>query len=307
MPIHLSTVSRRRFITSAAAGAGLLTSSPLLGRSVKLAKTDAHAFALLADTHISKDPKRIVRGAHLAEHLTAVGKELIAQNPRPSHLFINGDCALTRGEQGDYTVLLELLKPMRAAGYDVHLTLGNHDDRTNVWNALGIEDKKDNPVADKHVAIIEAPRANWFLLDTLNLVNKTPGKLGEDQLKWLAAALDERKDKPALVVGHHNLEKGNPNTRHALIDTDAMLEVLLSRPQVKAYFFGHSHNWHVSKEKDLHMVNQPPVAYVFNRSRPNGWLNVALEKDGAAITLNALDKKHKQHGETVKLKWRQSH
>lgn len=308
MPITLSSVSRRRFIQgSAVAGAGLLAASPLFGLEppidAKLA-SDPNTFALLADTHISKNPKQNVRGAVMAKNLATVGEELIPRKVRPTHMFINGDCALTRGEADDYTVLLDLLKPIRKVGYDVHLTLGNHDDRTNIWNALGVEDKKKNPVADKHVAIIESPHANWFLLDTLNLVNKTPGKLGEAQLKWLADSLDERKDKPALVVGHHNLEKGNPNTKHALIDTDAMLDVLLSRSQVKAYFFGHSHNWHVTKEKDLHMVNQPPVAYVFDKAKPNGWLNVELEKEGATITLSALNKKHKQHGEKVELKWR---
>ncbi|MGB7933682.1 MAG: hypothetical protein WCH04_15950, partial [Gammaproteobacteria bacterium] len=53
------------------------------------------------------------------------------------------------------------------------------------------------PVIDKHVSILETPRANWFLLDSLQRTNDLLGRLGEVQLQWLAKALDARADRPA--------------------------------------------------------------------------------------------------------------
>ena len=61
------------------------------------------------------------------------------------------------------------------------------------------------PLADHNVALIETPRANWFVLDSLEKTLSTPGLLGKSQLAWLARTLDEHPDKPALVMVHHNL------------------------------------------------------------------------------------------------------
>jgi hypothetical protein len=63
-------------------------------------------------------------------------------------------------------------------------------------------------VEKKRVAVVSLPRANLFLLDTLEKTNATPGYLGDQQLEWLTKALDEHKDKPAIIVGHHHLEDG---------------------------------------------------------------------------------------------------
>ena len=52
--------------------------------------------------------------------------------------------------------------------------------------------------------LVEGPRANWFLLDSLDEPNKTPGVLGDKQVAWLGQALDARANKPAILVAHHN-------------------------------------------------------------------------------------------------------
>jgi hypothetical protein len=51
-------------------------------------------------------------------------------------------------------------------------------------------------------------------------------------------------------------------------------------------------------------VNLPPVAYVFQKGRPNGWVEATLRDDGMQLKLNCLDKSHPQHDETAELKWR---
>ena len=60
----------------------------------------------------------------------------------------------------------------------------------------------------------------------------------------------------------------------------------------------------IARYQDIHLVNLPPTAYLFDKARPNGWVLAALKEDGATLTLNALDKRHADHGKTVDLKWR---
>ena len=86
----------------------------------------------------------------------------------------------------------------------VHLALGNHDNRERFWEALPEEKAAQRPLADRQVALLRTPRANWFVLDSLEKTLSTPGLLGQEQLDWLAGALDANPDKPALVLIHHN-------------------------------------------------------------------------------------------------------
>jgi hypothetical protein len=45
---------------------------------------------------------------------------------------------------------------------------------------------------------------DWYLLDSLDVTNKTPGTLGAEQLEWLEKSLKAAADRPALVMVHHN-------------------------------------------------------------------------------------------------------
>src|SRR5262245_1607623 len=147
MPIQLPPLTRRRFLAGAlATGAGLLTHR--LGAAEA---TDPHAVALLADTHIAADRAVATRHVNMAYHPPAVGKELPAPPERPAAALVNGDCALKNGQAGDYATLADLLKPVRAAGLPLHLTLGNHDHRDHFLAAF--EPKSERPVVSRHVAV----------------------------------------------------------------------------------------------------------------------------------------------------------
>lgn len=298
MPVSLPLLSRRRFLSgSLAAGAGLLA-----GRRLEAAAVDAHRVALLSDPHISGKRNEVARGVNMAAHLEQVAGEVLAAESRPAVALVAGDCAFNVGTPEDYAVLVDLVKPLRAAGVPVHLALGNHDHRMNFFKGIAAADRSATPVEDRQVALVAMPRANWFVLDSLDATNKTPGVLGESQLAWLARALDERTDKPALVMVHHNPDEKPMTT--GLTDTKALFDLLLPRRQVKALFFGHTHNWNVTEREGLHLVNLPPVGYVFAAGKPNGWVDMQVAETGAALELRCIDKMHKQHGEKVELKWR---
>jgi hypothetical protein len=297
-------VSRRRFLAGAlAAGTGLLTARRLRADQPG---TDADRFALLSDIHISADRDRVAHGIKPVEHFLRIRDEILSLRPRPAAVIVSGDCAFNEGLPSDYAVLRELVEPLRQAGLLPHLLMGNHDRRESLWQAF----PECKPCGrglppDKHVALLESPHANWFLLDSMDRPGMIAGRLGEAQLLWLAKSLDAHPNKPALVVAHHYPEpRGKLSKISGLADTDALFKVLLPRRQVKAYFFGHSHRWETSMLEDLHLVNLPTTAYVFDKAQPSGWVDARVRREGIALPLNALDSQHPAHGKSVNLTWR---
>jgi 3',5'-cyclic-AMP phosphodiesterase len=302
MPFHLTPHTRRDFLRrSVLAGAGLLT---IPAWRALAAQTDPHRFALLSDPHIAADPAAVMRNVHLVDHLRAVVGEIGGLAEAPSGVFINGDCALDRGLAEDYATFTEQLKPIGAAGLPLHMTLGNHDDREVFWNSLRGAKPAVPPLAAKHVSIVESPRANWFLLDSLDVTKQTPGLLGDEQRAWLTKALDARTDKPALVMFHHNPVTGDPAKKTGLVDTPQLLEILLPRKHVKAVFFGHTHVWRQFEQDGLHLINLPAVAYPFKPEELTGWVDCKLREGGATLDPRAHDTQHASHGKVVELNWR---
>ena len=301
MPIHLGPISRRDFLrraVAAGAGAGL---APNLFADAK--PVDQNFWALLSDTHLAEDRSRVERGINMTRHFEIVARELVGLEKRPVGVLLNGDCAFNSGESGDYSRLRDLLEPLRAAQMPMHLALGNHDNRERFWEVFQDEKRARRPLTDRQAVLLRTPLANWFILDSLEKTLSTPGLLGPEQLDWLASTLDANADKPALVMLHHNpgIEGGNIGLK----DTIALLDVLRPRRQVKAYFFGHTHNWRIEQDPSgLHLVNLPPVAYVFQQGLPSGWVRADLRKDAVRLELRSVDPKHKDHGQVVNLQWR---
>src|SRR5205814_2598957 len=144
------------------------------------------------------------------------------------------------------------------------------------------------------------------VLDSYDPKNMVGGLLGGPQLKWLAAALDARKDKPAVVFVHHNLqfEPDKSGKFGGLADSVELWPVLRDRPQVKAYVFGHTHTWRLAVRDGVHLINLPAVGYPFAKGEVTGWVDVRLSPGGAELVVRSIDPKHPKHGEKVELAWR---
>ncbi len=303
MPITLPPLSRRQFLAQSLVAAGALVARPRRLAAASAAQGDPHTWALLSDTHIAADRAKVNREVAMAAHLEAVVRDVLAQSRRPSGALINGDLALNSGETADYAAFAELIAPLRAAQIPLHLALGNHDHRERFWAALRDDATAKRPMADRQVAFVSAARANWFILDSLDKTNRTPGLLGEAQLAWLARELDAHADKPALVVTHHNPTLDPAKV--SIIDETALYAVLRPRRQVKAHFFGHSHVWSIKPdESGLHRINLPAVAYVFEPTQPSGWVIAQLEPRGIKLQLRCVDSARREHGESKELVWR---
>src|SRR5258708_9990587 len=244
MPICLPALSRRRFLLrTLAAGAGVTLGAV---RSAAAKPVDEDSWALLSDSHLAADRTMIVREVDMAGHFEQAAREVLALAQRPARLLITGDCAYNSGEKADYELLAELLEPVRRGEMTVCLALGNHDQRDHFWDAFSLEKAAKRPVADRQTALITARHANWFILDSLEKTLSTPGRIGQQQLSWLAESLDANANKPALVVAHHNPGiSGNVGLK----DTQEFFEVIRPRRQVKAYLYGHTYSWKIEQDQ----------------------------------------------------------
>jgi 3',5'-cyclic-AMP phosphodiesterase len=203
MPITLPPLTRRDWIKrgSAAAIGTFATQTPAL-------EIPEQVWVLFSDTHIAADETLNARGVCMAENLRRCANQVLKIGQKPFGLIVNGDCAYLEGISEDYVAFLRCIQPLREQSIQIHCTLGNHDHRTNFLNAV-IGPPPPNAerimnVPDKHVATVTSAQVNWLLLDSLDLVNKTPGMLGQPQLTWIERELRNSPDKPTFVVAHHN-------------------------------------------------------------------------------------------------------
>lgn len=299
MPIHLSPISRREFVRRSLFASIAFATVPRCFAAGR--KTDADSFALLSDTHIAADPNHAERGINMTEHFKAVALQLLKARRNPAGIFVVGDCAFRDGQPGDYSALVKLMEPLRAAGMTLHLALGNHDDRGNFLAAVNSSSSLN--VANHQVSLVRSDRCNWFILDSLEKTLQTPGLLGAEQLAWLAKTLDENSARLAMVLVHHN--PGKDGAIGGLKDTQDLFDVIRPRKQVKALIYGHTHDWKVTQDQSgIHLINLPPVAYPFKEGNPSGWVEVEMGRSGMDLELRCVDPQHPLHGQEVKLKWR---
>ena len=267
------------------------------------APVDANRFVLLADIHVSEDRQKVARNTNPYDNFLQARQRYQALNSRPAGMIVAGDCVFQKGDPGDYQRVKELVAPIPIP---IAFALGNHDHREHFWEAFPQHRAAPNPVADRHVTLVEAPYADWFVLDSLDKTASTPGRMGDAQLKWLADQLDRRPEKPALIVAHHYpLPKDDPaKLKSALLDTEELYNVILPRKRVKAYVFGHSHRWEHAKIDDLHLINIAALAWLFDPKQPRGWVDTQLKPDGIRLTMQCLDPSHEAHGWPLELAWR---
>jgi Icc protein len=73
---------------------------------------------------------------------------------------------------------------------------------------------------------------------------------------------------------------------------------------VKAIFFGHTHSWSQKVHEGIHLVNLPPVAYVFAKEKPSGWVEAAIGAKSMELTFHGVGPMNDAHGKKLELAWR---
>ena len=285
-----------------------LSSAPVL-HAVGAERVDADCIAILNDTHIAAWHPA---SANIPTRLRETVAWLIAQERWPAAVVVNGDLALNDGQPGDYEHFARLIAPLREAGMPVYLTLGNHDNHEVFWQVLHGEKAAEPPVASRHVGVVSLPKANLLLLDSLKTQGPddrivAQGLLGPEQLAWLGRMLDAHLDKPALIFAHHNPRLGGGELHYpdGLEDSEALWDLLVSRPQVKAYVHGHIHDRSHFLHRGIHILNTPATSFVSDpKNSTTGWTMVQLTDEGAAFTTLTHEKAHAWNGKVEKVAWR---
>lgn len=293
MPLYLnSTIDRRSFLKTTLAAAGAMT--VLSPRSGSAQSGDVARWALLSDTHVSRDPANEYRGFVPFDNMKkAVAEVLAAQS---GGALITGDLARLEGFEGDYAMLKTLVDPLQQS-MPLCLALGNHDNRTNFLNAFKEHASVQN-VSGKHVMIIETSPVRFIVLDTLMATNVTPGQLGKAQREWLRDYLKLADNRPTILFFHHTLGDADG----CLVDFDR-ISYIIPDNRVKAVIFGHSHVYGYNELLGIHLINLPAVAYAFG-DHPIGWVDAEFTAEGGSFTLHTIGGNQDKNGETTRLKWR---
>ncbi|MDR0335493.1 MAG: metallophosphoesterase [Planctomycetaceae bacterium] len=309
MPITLPPINRRCFVTGTLSGVVSLLFPSVWGAESVLPSQDVWAF--LSDTHIPADRKKNggKQPINPVEHFIKIRTDILSgEIGRPYGLIVSGDCVYSHGLPEDYKTLLEEFQPFREQGLPVHFAMGNHDNRQAFLNAVAQATGQQTPqtIPSRLHSIVETPKANFFLLDSLEKTNQTPGLFGEEQLQWLSDELDSRRDKPAILVAHHNPDY----SRHiikatvALQDTTPFFELIRERKQVKAYFYGHTHTWQTLRVGGIHMINLPATAWLSNPTQTHAWVLLTLKDNGISLTFRSIDPEHPKHNKVFDFVWR---
>ncbi len=293
--------SRREFLAGSLLSSTALTLGNLAFGAAPSDTPDR--WILLADPHISQDRSREDRGIKSAEKLAESCTQILAVKPRPAGLIIAGDCAHSHGLAGDYAVLKEELTPIADAEVPVYMSMGNHDNRERFWKAFPQSRARSAQSGlEKHAFVVEGLHADWFVLDSNVKTDFVPGGMGKPQLAWLASELDKRPDKPALLVAHHYPSVTKDD--NGLQDFDALWSVIGRRSRVKAYLFGHSHQWVLKQREGVHFINLPALAWLFDEDQPRGWTEAVLRPDGMRLQLHCLNDVTMANGGRYDLQWR---
>lgn len=299
MPLSLPAAGRRVFLKRLGAAVATFSSSRVFA-----AHTDPDLIAILNDPHIGE---KQAPSSPIPAHLKETVNWLLALPRRPAAVLVNGDLALKDGQPGDYRYFAALIQLLREAGLPIHLTMGNHDDRDVFYEVLAAEKPAHPVVAARHVSVVQARRANFFLLDSLQKTMIAPGDLGAAQLAWLARALDAHPDKPAVIVAHHNPRLGGDPLHFpgGLIDSDELWDALAPRKHVKAYVHGHIHHRSLARHADIHIINTPATSYVANpQTSTTGWTMARLRDDGMTLTTHTHLADHPWNQAQDALAWR---
>ena len=246
-------------------------------------------WAWLADTHISADAKAERGGWRPAARLERIATEIAATDP--SGVLVNGDLAWSRGELGDYRLLLSILSPVTAIAPLV-LGVGNHDHRGNLLRALASRRGQDPA---KVAMIVEQPPYRFILLDSQIHPHEIGGEIGIAQVDWLDDVLRTGTPLRTVLFVHHP----GVSTSEGCRDFDSLTQVAVRHRSVQAIVTGHDHEFSLGRVRGVHWVGLPATGFPFTSGTPCGWIEADLSVGGLALHVHGSSGSSSHH-----LDWR---
>jgi 3',5'-cyclic-AMP phosphodiesterase len=188
---------------------------------------------VLSDLHLGP-PGTAVNGLDPGDRLAQAVAVITRDHADAALVLIAGDLA-DRGEVAAYRHLRDRLAPLQMP---VHLTLGNHDDRGAFLSVFGpgLDDAQGRVSKAIDLGIYRV-----LLLDTSE-PGLVGGRLCQGRLDWLAARLDEARDRPVIIVQHHHANPLHLPVDEIMLETaQDYLDVLRRHPDIRQVIAGHVH------------------------------------------------------------------
>ncbi len=190
-------------------------------------------FIVLSDLHLGP-PGVAVNGLDPGARLSQAVAVINRDHADADFVLVTGDLA----DQGEAAAYHHLRDRLAELGPPVHLTLGNHDDRTAFLSVFG--PRHDDPEGRVSRAL-DAKGYRIILLDTSE-PGLVGGRLCAGRKRWLAACLDEARDRPVIVVQHHHANPLSlPVDQIILEDGEDYLALLSRHPDLRGVIAGHVH------------------------------------------------------------------
>ena len=148
--------------------------------------------------------------------------------------ILAGDLA-DRGDRDSYE---RLQAELPALDLRCHLTLGNHDHHGHFAEVFG---DVTNSRTGCHDLFLDHGGQRIIVMDSVR-PGEHPGEINDGQVEWLAEVLDEARDRPVIVIMHHNITELMVSTDGiCLKHNDALLDALAGHPDLRHVISGHVH------------------------------------------------------------------
>lgn len=198
-------------------------------------------FIVMSDIHLS--PEGVAtNGLDTTKRLQAAIDSANTNHGDADFCIFAGDLA-DRGEIPAYEILDRMIDQLKMP---VVLTLGNHDHRDRFKQVFGTLHDDENGHIQK---AIDVKGYRVIIIDSSE-PEIVSGVLCETRLSWLAARLEEAKDRPVIIVMHHHANDLHmPVDQIKLQDSERFLHVLKTHPDIRQVIAGHVHRqttglWH---------------------------------------------------------------
>lgn len=240
--------------------------------------TDSLSFVHFSDTHVVRPGVRL-RDVDTVETLTRVIERVNALDPQPAFVVIGGDLVspdvapevkanprelTVRDYETSYEIFHSLVRRLRLP---VHYVMGNHDRRVPFRRVI-LNDP--NPTDQPYYYAFTAGQYRLCLLDSLH-PPQDGGYLGHAQLAWLRQELHQHRDRPTILVVHHQAVPVGISAldRIMLLDAEDLWQVVDEVNNVCAVLCGHVHRPFAGDHAGTPVFTTPSTCFQFAEG-PNG-------------------------------------
>ncbi len=237
----------------------------------------------ITDTHLFADPNGCLLGVNTVDSFRAVVSEIQAQDVKFDAIIATGDISQDHTPES-YQRFVDGIAEWPQTCFWLP---GNHDYQPEMQSVLvkSTLERCEVALAGDH----------WQLVMLDSQVKGVPhGRLSDEQLAMLDAALSKQAGRHTLVLLHHHpLPAGSAwLDQHQLHNRDAFWAVLEKHTNVKAVVCGHIHQALDTEHNGCRVMAAPSTCIQFKPdsddfaldSTTPGWREFSLHQDGTIST-----------------------